>query len=79
MNIGAIEHFDQLGSQDGPQDDDSPGGEGAGAGGDSNAILMEQLLDQVEGDPVYLMRNQFMLQEQRMNRDGGQLYEPRPW
>ena len=54
-------------------------GDTAGAGGHSNAILMEQLLDQVEGDPVYLMRNQFMLQEQRINRKDGQLYEPRPW
>jgi Ca-activated chloride channel family protein len=42
-------------------------------------MVMEQLLDQVEGNPSYLMRNQFMLEEQRMNEDGGRLYEPRPW
>ena len=41
--------------------------------------MMEQLLDQVEGNPAYLMRNQFMLEEQRMSDKGGRLYEPRPW
>ena len=51
-----------------------------GTSGGSPLMLMEQLLDQVEGNPAYLMRNQFMLEEQRMMTDRrGQLYEPRPW
>jgi Ca-activated chloride channel family protein len=78
--MGAIEQFDQLGGQAGSQDNaDAEGGGTPGARGDSTAVLMEQLLDQVEGNPAYLMRNQFMLEEQRMSDKGGRLYEPRPW
>jgi hypothetical protein len=55
-------------------------GDPTGSSGGSPMMLMEQLLDQVEGNPAYLMRNQFMLEEQRMMSDQrGQLYEPRPW
>jgi len=40
---------------------------------------MEQWLDQAEGAPGYLLRNQFRLEEQRELRRRGGLYEPRPW
>ena len=80
MNRGAIEQFDQLGGLAGSEGDDSllPG-EISGTDGSSTVTLMDQLLDQVEGNPVNLMRNQFMLEEQRLNQNGGHLYEPRPW
>jgi Ca-activated chloride channel family protein len=80
MNTGAIEQFDQLGRRAGPEgEDEAMPGETPGAGGRSTVIVMEQLLDQVEGNPAYLIRNQFMLEEQRMNQNGGRAYEPRPW
>jgi hypothetical protein len=80
MNTGAIEQFDQLGRPTGPEGaDEVMPGEIPGAGGRSTVIVMEQLLDQVEGNPAYLIRNQFMLEEQRMNQNGGRAYEPRPW
>ncbi len=42
--------------------------------------IMEQRLDQVEGDPSMLMRNQFRLEEMRVMREsGGPLQESRPW
>ena len=40
---------------------------------------MEQWLEQAEGAPGYLLRNQFRLREQREFRQRGGLYEPRPW
>ncbi len=80
MDMRAIEQFDQLGRQlDADDENAALPGEIPGAGGNTAVTLMDQLLDQVEGDPVNLMRNQFRLEEQRMNRPGGQLYEPRPW
>jgi hypothetical protein len=53
-----------------------PGGEGASR---SNLVLLEQLLEQAEGAPAYLLRNQFRLEEQRALRSRGSLHEPRPW
>lgn len=42
--------------------------------------IMEQRLQQVEGDPTLLMRNQFMLDEmQYLQQAGGPLRESRPW
>ncbi len=42
--------------------------------------MMEQWLEQIEGDPVQLLRNQFMLEEQRLiQKKGGSLRESRPW
>jgi Ca-activated chloride channel family protein len=42
--------------------------------------IMEQRLQQVEGDPSMLMRNQFRLEEMRAMREaGGPLQETRPW
>ena len=80
--MNAIEQVDQMGDQ--AESDEAESGEsgdptGGGSGG-SPMMLMEQLLDRVEGNPAYLMKNQFMLEEQRMMSDQrGQLYEPRPW
>ena len=43
-------------------------------------IMMEQWLERIEGDPAYLMRNQFMIEEQlEMQRRGRKLMETRPW
>ena len=43
-------------------------------------IMMEQWLERIEGDPAYLMRNQFMIEEQlEMQRNGRRLMESRPW
>jgi hypothetical protein len=79
-NQGAFDQLDRLGGQVGPEEaENAENGEKPGAGGRSTVVLMEQLLDQVEGNPAYLMKNQFMLEEQRMRDKGGQLYEPRPW
>ena len=42
--------------------------------------ILEQRLQQVEGDPSLLIRNQFLLEEmQQMRRAGGRLRETRPW
>ena len=42
--------------------------------------IMEQRLEQIEGDPSLLMRNQFIIEEMRQMREsGGQLQESRPW
>jgi Ca-activated chloride channel family protein len=42
--------------------------------------VMEQWLEQIEGDPSYLMLNQFRIEEQReLQRSGRQLMETRPW
>lgn len=44
------------------------------------AAVMEQRLQQVEGDPTQLMRNQFRLEEaRRLRENAGQLREARPW
>jgi Ca-activated chloride channel family protein len=81
----AVQRFDQLGSQP-----------WAGAGSDSEMstapalggemvlgpgmAIMEQRLQQVEGDPSMLMRNEFMLEDMREMREiGGRLQESRPW
>ena len=81
--MGAIEMFDQMGSfPDQAEAEKNQDGMATGEGDGSAApvVMMEQLLEQVEGNPVSLMRNQFMLEEQRLrNSQGGALYEPRPW
>jgi Ca-activated chloride channel family protein len=42
--------------------------------------LMEQWLDQVEGDPAKLMEQQIKLEEYKFLRGRpGPPYEPRPW
>jgi Ca-activated chloride channel family protein len=42
--------------------------------------IIEQRLQQVEGDPTVLMRNQFKIEDmQYMRAAGGPLRESRPW
>jgi Ca-activated chloride channel family protein len=78
----AVDSVDQMGNL--PEQSES-GDEGAPAlGGELSfgpgIAVMEQWLDQVEGDPSYLMRNQFMIQEaQQMRSRGGAVQETRPW
>jgi Ca-activated chloride channel family protein len=42
-------------------------------------IMMEQWLEQIEGDPAILLRNQFLIEEQQLEQRGGTLMEDRPW
>ena len=81
----SVDRFDQqaalpwqsLDPEQGLSDRPSLDGEASlGAG----AALMEQRLQQVEGDPTRLMRNQFRLEEaRRLRESSGQLREARPW
>lgn len=80
-----IDRFDQQGAQPWQTLDpekglsDRPSLDGEAMIGAGSAV-MEQRLQQVEGDPTRLMRNQFRLEEARHLRDsGGRLQEPRPW
>jgi Ca-activated chloride channel family protein len=81
----AVEDFDQLGAS--PMSDMEPGEQMSAAsalGGLPMAGpgmgIIEQRLQQVEGDPSLLIRNQFMLEEmQQMQNAGGPLRESRPW
>jgi Ca-activated chloride channel family protein len=81
----AVERFDQLGDQ--PWAGAGPDAELSMApalGGEMvigpGLAIMEQRLEQVEGDPSMLMRNQFMLEDMRELREsGGPLQESRPW
>jgi Ca-activated chloride channel family protein len=81
----AVDRFDQLQTGEEPGDeDDPPGGmpddEEGVAGSGISMIMMEQWLDRIEGDPAYLLRNQFMLEErQQLERKGRRLMETRPW
>jgi Ca-activated chloride channel family protein len=79
----AVERFDQLGDQPwaGAEGDMS---QAPALGGElmlgPGMAIMEQRLQQVEGDPSMLMRNQFMLEDMRELREtGGSLQESRPW
>ena len=81
LDMSAIEEVDQMVEQmEAGEQQGEEAGVPTGSSGSSPMMLMEQLLDQIEGNPAYLMRNQFMLEEQRlMSKRRGQLYEPRPW
>ncbi|MCB1750574.1 MAG: tetratricopeptide repeat protein [Gammaproteobacteria bacterium] len=79
----AVEHFEQLGET---RDQESEGGsaetgeEGEGTAADAASLLMEQWLHQIEGNPAYLLRQQFGQEEQRLIRlQRGPVSEPRPW
>ncbi len=81
----AVERFDQQGALPwsgldpalGLSDTPALGGEQAMGPG---MAIMEQRLEQIEGDPSLLMRNQFIIEEMRQMREsGGQLQESRPW
>jgi Ca-activated chloride channel family protein len=78
----AVDEVDQMGNQPDPMERDEQGG--AALGGEPmmgpGIGIMEQWLDQVEGDPSFLMRNQFMIEEaQYMRSRGGAIRETRPW
>lgn len=80
-----MDRFDQLGEQPmSDQESDAEQAAAAALGGlpvrGPGLAIMEQRLQQVEGDPSLLMRNQFMIEEmQLMRRSGGTLMESRPW
>jgi Ca-activated chloride channel family protein len=79
----AVEEFDQLGAGFGEDQEipqgmlpDPEGGEGPGV----SMIMMDQWLEQIEGDPANLLRNQFMIREQQeMQNYRNRLVETRPW
>jgi hypothetical protein len=57
-------------------DQAAPGATAVGLSG----RVVEQWLSRVEGDPGRLLRNQFLLEEQReWERTGGRFTENRPW
>ena len=79
----AVDEFDQQGEA-ADTEAEREGGEGdasADSKGRGNVSpMMEQWLQQIEGDPAYLLRNQFMMEEQRaLRQQGGALRETRPW
>ena len=79
----AVDQFDQLGEQ--PALDAGAAGTAVGAlGGQPSsgpgAAILEQRLQQVEGDPSELIHNQFQIEERRqIGASGGPLRETRPW
>jgi Ca-activated chloride channel family protein len=82
----AVERFDQLGHQPGPdsrsetKEGQAPSLEGLTALGGASMAVMEQRLRQVEGDPSLLIRNQFRLEEMRQSQGvTGPWRERRPW
>jgi Ca-activated chloride channel family protein len=69
--------WQRLDPEQGLSEQPSLGGEAAFGPG---IAVMEQRLQQVEGDPTMLMRNQFRLEEARQLRNSaGRLRESRPW
>ncbi|MCF7979311.1 MAG: hypothetical protein K9L82_15125, partial [Chromatiaceae bacterium] len=81
----SVDRFDQQGALPWQALDpeqgisDRPALDGEAALGPGMAVI-EQRLQQVEGDPTHLMRNQFRLEEAlRLRESGGQLQEARPW
>jgi len=80
----AVDQFDQMGTGLGEADPEAPQpglpDEEAMPGSGISMIMMEQWLEQIEGDPAYLLRNQFMIEERReLERRGRVLMETRPW
>jgi Ca-activated chloride channel family protein len=80
----AISQFDQLDSAGQPDDESLnklaiPGGEGDPEN-QGMMLMMEAWLEQAEGNPSLLLKNQFMIEEQRyMQTRGRRLHEIRPW
>ena len=79
-----MDQVDQMGNMPDPAEADEQEMGGAALGGEPvmgpGIGIMEQWLDQVEGDPSFLLRNQFMLEEaQYMRSKGGSVRETRPW
>ena len=80
----AVEQFDQMGAGTDEEDPDAPEGglpdEDAIPGTGISMTMMEQWLEQIEGDPAYLLRNQFLIRErQELEQHGRVLRETRPW
>jgi len=81
----AVERFDQQGAIPWADAEPALGLRGQSALGGEQALgpgmaLMEQRLEQIEGDPSLLMRNQFQIEELRQLREsGGRVQEARPW
>ena len=80
----AVDRFDQMNAgqseteegapQPGMPDKDAIPGTGV------SMAVMEQWLEQIEGDPAYLLLNQFRIEEQQeLQRQGSKLMETRPW
>jgi Ca-activated chloride channel family protein len=78
-----VEKFDQLGTGPGQDDLGKPAGlpdKDGKPGSGISMIMMDQWLEQIEGDPSYLLRNQFMIEErQELDRRGRMVMETRPW
>jgi len=79
----AVDEVDQAGELTTPEGEQlgqgGPGAEDLSMAGGGMA-LMEQWLDQVEGDPGQLMEQQIKLEEYQFLRSNpGPPYEPRPW
>ena len=79
----AVEEFEQMGRETIPDAMEQGEGDEAheeGSGSGRSIVLMEQWLEQIEGDPAYLLQSQFYLEERRiMEQKGGRLRENRPW
>ena len=77
----AVDRFEQIGDtmdQEGEGRAQQTGEEGAGTAA-AASLLMEQWLQQIEGNPAYLLQRQFSQEEQRLMRQQGVINEPRPW
>jgi Ca-activated chloride channel homolog len=79
----AVDQFDQLGTAPGEGDSETPAGlpdESGKPGSGISMIMMDQWLEQIEGDPSYLLKNQFMIEERlELDRRGRMVMETRPW
>jgi len=80
----AVDRFDQMEAGLGEIDPDAsePGlpDEEALPGTGVSMAVMEQWLEQIEGDPAYLLLNQFRIEEQQaLYRNRRRLLETRPW
>jgi Ca-activated chloride channel family protein len=80
----AIEQLDRIeGGSGNLQEDAQQGGIPDPDGNQGSSIsmaVMDQWLNQIEGDPAILLRNQFQLEEQlELQRNARQLMETRPW
>ncbi len=81
--VSAVDKFDQLGQTPDEKSKQGKGEaleQGKGASDASTILIMEQWLDQIQGDPAFLLHNEFMLEESRAKQlKGRPLREPRPW
>lgn len=83
----AVDRVDQMGGGAPRPDGDAPPGAGfdpalgkTGAGPSVPDWVVQQWLERVDADPGRLLRNQFKVEESRVEeRTGGALVEPRPW